>query len=172
MADKSGVVAWDFSFESLDGKQLPLAAFKGKALLVVNTASKCGFTPQYKDLEELHRKYRDKGLVVIGVPCNDFGGQEPGNAGEIKTFCDTVYGVTFPLTSKTHVTGRDAHPFYIWAREQVGLLGTPKWNFHKYLIGPDGKLANWFSSPTSPSQQRFANAIDKEVERVLPAKAS
>jgi len=160
--------AWDFSFESLDGKPLPLAAFKGKAVLVVNTASKCGFTPQYKDLEEIHKRYRAKGLVVIGVPCNDFGGQEPGGAGEIKTFCDTVYGITFPLTAKTHVTGRDAHPFYIWAREQVGLLGTPKWNFHKYLISPDGKLAKWFSSPTSPAAQRFATALDRELENVLP----
>ena len=165
MSDDAGS-AWDFSFETLDGQPLPLSAFKGKAVLVVNTASKCGFTPQYKDLEALHSKYRDKGLVVLGVPCNDFGGQEPGSAAEIRSFCDNNYGVTFPLTAKTRVTGREAHPFYAWARDKVGILGSPKWNFHKYLIAPDGTLADWFSTPTSPSAERVTAAIEK----VLAAK--
>jgi len=156
--------AWNFSFETIDGKPMPLADYKGKAVLVVNTASKCGFTPQYKDLESLHKKYRDKGLVVIGVPSNDFGGQEPGTANEIKAFCDSTFSVTFPLAAKTVVVGREAHPFYIWAREQVGILGSPKWNFHKYLIGPDGKLADWFSTPTSPSAARLTKAVDKALE--------
>lgn len=157
--------AWDFAFESLDGKPMPLAGYKGQALLVVNTASQCGFTPQYKDLEAIHKRYQGKGFVVIGVPCNDFGGQEPGGAGEIKVFCDSIYGVTFPLTAKVHVAGRDAHPFYVWARSKVGLLGSPKWNFHKYLIAPDGSLADWFSTPTSPSSPRVIKAIDAHLPK-------
>jgi glutathione peroxidase len=159
--------AWDFSFETLDGKPLPLAGFKGKAVLVVNTASQCGFTPQYKGLEALNKKYRDRGLVVLGVPCNDFGGQEPGSATEIQAFCDNSFSVTFPLTAKTRVKGSDAHPFYTWARQKVGMLGSPKWNFHKYLIAPDGSLADWFSTPTAPDAPRMLKAIEK----VLPGKA-
>ena len=160
--------AWTFSFETLDGKPLPLASFKGKAVLVVNTASQCGFTPQYKGLEALAKKYRDKGLVVLGVPCNDFGGQEPGTATDIKSFCDSNYNITFPLTAKTQVSGREAHPFYAWARQKVGILGSPKWNFHKYLVAPDGSLADWFSTPTAPDASRLIKAIEK----VLPLKAS
>ena len=156
--------AWDFSFETLDGQPLPMSSLKGKAVLVVNTASQCGFTPQYQGLEALYQKYAGKGLVVLGVPCNDFGGQEPGTAEEIKDFCETKFSVTFPMTGKTHVTGKDAHPLYAWARQQVGILGSPKWNFHKYLIAPDGTLADWFSTPTGPESGRVAKAIEK----VLP----
>ena len=159
--------AWDFSFETLDGKPLPLATFRGKAVMVVNTASQCGFTPQYKSLEALNQKYHDRGLVVLGVPCNDFGGQEPGSAAEIQSFCDSNYNVTFPLAGKAHVSGKEAHPFYAWARQKVGVLGSPKWNFHKYLIAPDGSLADWFSTPTSPESARVLKAIEK----VLPAKS-
>ena len=155
--------AWDFTFDSIDGKPLPLSAFKGKAVLVVNTASKCGFTPQYKGLESLYAKYKDRGLVVLGVPCNDFGGQEPGTESEIKSFCETNFAITFPMTGKAHVTGRDAHPFYAWAREKVGILGSPKWNFHKFLISPDGSLAEWFPTPTTPDAGRLTKAIEKAV---------
>lgn len=161
---EGGKSAWDFSFQAIDGGELPLAQFKGKAVMVVNTASKCGFTPQYQQLEELSRRYRDKGLVVLGVPCNDFGGQEPGSESEIQQFCDLNFGVDFPLTAKAKVTGADAHPFYLWARKQVGFLGSPKWNFHKYLIAPDGSLADWFSTPTKPDSAK----IIKAVEKVLP----
>jgi glutathione peroxidase len=166
MTDVAAPKAWDFSFETLTGKPLPLSVFKGKAVLVVNTASQCGFTPQYEGLEELSKKYRDKGLVVLGVPCNDFGGQEPGGAEEIGQFCQINYGVSFPMAGKSKVTGRDAHPFYAWARAQVGILGSPKWNFHKYLVAPDGTLADWFSTPTKPS----AGRVQKAIEKVLPQK--
>ncbi|HEY1720852.1 MAG TPA: glutathione peroxidase [Magnetospirillaceae bacterium] len=163
MADNTGS-AWDFSFETLTGKPLPLSEFKGKAVLVVNTASQCGFTPQYKDLEELAKKYKGQGLVVLGVPCNDFGGQEPGSAEEIGAFCEKNYGVSFPMAGKAKVTGGDAHPFYAWARKKVGILGSPKWNFHKYLIAPDGSLADWFSTPTKPT----ADKVSRAIEKILP----
>ena len=156
--------AYDFTFTGIDGKPLPLSKFKGKLLLVVNTASECGFTPQYEGLEALWLKYKDKGLVVLGVPSNDFGGQEPGNAGDIATFCKVNYGVTFPLADKTVVSGKDAHAFYQWAGKQAGVLGSPKWNFHKYLIGPDGQFLDWFSSPTTPTGPK----ITKAVEAALP----
>jgi glutathione peroxidase len=152
--------AWDFTFVGIDGTLLPLAQFRGKALLVVNTASKCGFTPQYKPLQDLAEKYGERGLVVLGVPSNDFGGQEPGTAPEIAQFCDLTYKVTFPLTEKVKVTGDDAHPFYRWAGQKVGLLGRPKWNFHKYLVAPDGQLADWFSSVTSPDADKVVQAVE------------
>lgn len=163
MADKSDT-AWDFAFEALAGGPLPLAKFKGKAVLVVNTASQCGFTPQYADLEEVAKKYEGKGLVVLGVPCNDFGSQEPGTADEITRFCAARFGITFPMAGKTKVTGGGAHPFYAWARDKVGFIGSPKWNFHKYLVAPDGSLADWFSTPTKPTSDKIKRAIEK----VLP----
>jgi glutathione peroxidase len=163
MAGEPGF-AWDFSFETLTGGQpLPLAQFKGKALLVVNTASQCGFTPQYKELEEVARRYAGRGLVVLGVPCNDFGGQEPGTPEQITQFCTENYQVSFPLTRKVKVTGDGAHPFYAWARTKVGFLGAPKWNFHKYLIAPDGSLADWFSTPTKPTGDKIIRAIEKTL---------
>lgn len=153
--------AHDFSFTSLAGDgPMPLAQYQGKVLLIVNTASDCGFTPQYKSLEDLHNRYRKRGLVVIGVPSNDFGGQEPGDNEQISTFCQVRYGVTFPMTGKTHVKGNDAHPFYKWVREGFGFSGAPKWNFHKYLIAPDGRLVDYFHSTTSPESARLAQAIE------------
>jgi glutathione peroxidase len=133
--------AHGFAFATIDGAPLPLAKFQGKAVLVVNTASECGYTPQYKDLEALWRLYRDRGLVVLAVPCNDFGAQEPGSEQEIKSFCEVNYGVDFPLAAKVHVTGAEAHPFYKWAAEVAGEAASPRWNFHKYLVAPDGELA-------------------------------
>ena len=158
--------AHDFSFTAIDGKPLPLKSFEGRALLVVNTASECGFTKQYSDLQELFDKYGERGLTVLGVPCNDFGGQEPGTEEQIAAFCSTRFGVTFPLTAKESVTGAKAHPFFKWAAGEVGPLGSPKWNFHKYLIGTDGLLVDWFSSVTSPSSVK----VQRAVEAVLPAK--
>ena len=160
--------AWDFSFTTIDGLPMPLDQFRGKAVLVVNTASQCGFTPQYKALQAIAEKYRSRGLVVIGVPSNDFGGQEPGSSPQIKEFCVTNYGVNFPLTEKTKVTGDDAHPFYRWAVQSLGIVAKPMWNFHKYLIAPDGRLVDWFSSVTSPDSPRVIRAI----ENVLPQKQS
>jgi len=161
----AGESAHAFSFTGITGEPLPLEQFAGKAVLVVNTASKCGFTPQYDGLQALWDQYREQGLVVLGVPSNDFGGQEPGTEAEIQSFCSVNFDIDFPMTAKTKVSGGDAHPFYAWARDQVGLIGSPKWNFHKYLIGPDGQLVDWFSSMTGPQAGRLVDA----VERALPA---
>lgn len=152
--------AHSFSFTSIDGKPLPLSGFRGKAVLIVNTASACGLTPQYKGLEALWQGYRDRGLVVLGVPCNDFGAQEPGTEGEIKTFCETRFGVDFPMTVKAHVIGAAAHPFYQWAAAELGEGSTPRWNFHKYLVGKDGSLAGVFGSRTDPEAAEVKAAIE------------
>jgi len=157
--------AHDFAFESIDGGELPLSQFAGKAVLVVNTASFCGFTKQYKALQSLWDRYRDRGLVVLGVPSNDFGGQEPGTEDEIKTFCEVNFSIDFPMTSKVVVRGIDAHPFYRWAGQDLGFAARPRWNFHKYLVGPDGRLVDWFSTMTDPLSDRVARA----VEATLPS---
>lgn len=156
--------AHDFSFPSIDGGSLHLADFRGRALLVVNTASQCGFTAQYAALQHLHQSYETRGLTVIGVPSNDFGGQEPGTEAEIKAFCRAHFGVGFPMAGKTRVTGDDAHPFYRWAADELGPAARPRWNFHKYLVAPDGSLADWFSTVAGPSSQR----VRSSVERTLP----
>ncbi len=158
--------AYDFSFTTLvGGHPLPLEQFRGKVLLVVNTASKCGFTPQYDGLEKLFAAYRDGGLVVLGVPSNDFGGQEPGDNDGIAHFCKLNYGVTFPMAGKQTVTGRNAHPFYKWAREQAGFLGAPKWNFHKYLIGRHGEFVDYFNTTTGPDSKKLRAAIEAELRK-------
>jgi glutathione peroxidase len=154
----------DFEFTSIEGEALPGSKFAGKAVLVVNTASHCGFTKQYTALQEVYDQYRDQGLVVLGMPSNDFGGQEPGTEAEIKEFCEVNFSVDFPLTGKVGVKGDAAHPFYKWAKDQVGMVGSPKWNFHKYLIAPDGKLVDWFSTPTAPTSSK----VTKAIEAVLP----
>ncbi|MQX36677.1 glutathione peroxidase [Roseospira navarrensis] len=156
--------AHDFTFTSIDGEPLPMEQFAGKAVLVVNTASRCGFTKQYDGLQAVWEKYRDRGLVVLGVPSNDFGSQEPGDEEQIKEFCTVNFNINFPMTAKERVVGGGAHPFYTWVRQEVGFVGAPKWNFHKYLIAPDGSVADWFSSVTGPQAGRLTNAI----ERVLP----
>ncbi|MFO1119249.1 MAG: glutathione peroxidase [Rhodospirillales bacterium] len=155
--------AYDFVFTTIDGAPLPLSDFRGKALLVVNTASQCGFTPQYEGLEKLWQDYRDRGLVVLGVPSNDFGGQEPGSEAQIKEFCEVNFAVDFPMTAKAHVRGDDAHPFYRWAATQVGMLGAPRWNFHKYLIAADGRLVDWFATTTSPDAARLRGAVQQNL---------
>lgn len=149
--------AYDFTFERIDGGQLPLSQYKGKTVLVVNTASFCGFTPQYEQLEALWKAKRDKGLVVLGVPSNDFGGQEPGSSQEIKEFCEGRYKVDFPLAAKVEVTGPEAHPFYKWAGEEKG---PPQWNFHKYLLNSKGELIAAFDSNTRPDAPTITAAID------------
>ena len=155
--------AYEFEFTSLDGGKLPLAAWRGHPVLIVNTASFCGYTSQYRDLQALWQRYRDRGLVVLGVPSNDFGEQEPGSAAEIRQFCDTNYQVDFPLTEKNRVVGAAAHPFYRWVAATLGDAGTPRWNFHKYLVGPDGQLAGTWPSQVAPSDRR----ITAEIERFL-----
>ena len=153
--------AHDFSFTSIEGKPLPMTTFKGKAVMLVNTASACGLTPQYKGLEALWQAYRDKGLVVLGVPSNDFGAQEPGSESEIKTFCEVRYGVDLPLTKKEHVIGAAAHPLYQWIAKELGEAAVPRWNFHKYLIAKDGHLAGTFGSRTEPQAAELKQAIDE-----------
>jgi glutathione peroxidase len=161
--------AYDFTFRRLSGGgEIRLDEFRGKVILIVNTASRCGFTPQYEGLERLYTKYSPQGLVIIGVPSNDFGGQEPGSSEEIASFCRLNYGVTFPLTMKEDVTGSDAHPFYVWAKETLGFGTAPKWNFHKYLVSRDGTLIDYFHSTTSPSSQRLVNAIEQALDAPAP----
>ena len=157
--------AYQFEFVSIDGERLPLDAWRGRPVLVVNTASFCGYTPQYSDLEALWQCYRDRGLVVLGVPSNDFGRQEPGSAGDIKQFCRSNYSVDFPLAEKCRVIGAEAHPFYRWVAATLGDAGTPRWNFHKYLIGPDGQLAGAWPAQVPPTDNR----ITGEIERLLSA---
>jgi glutathione peroxidase len=155
--------AHDFEFRSIDGDALPMSAFKGKAVLVVNVASQCGLTPQYEGLEKLWRDKRDAGLVVLGVPANDFGAQEPGTENEIKTFCETRFAVDFPMTAKEHVIGAGAHPLYKWVASELGEAAAPKWNFHKYLINKDGTLAGTFGSRTEPGAAELGAAIDEAL---------
>jgi glutathione peroxidase len=152
--------AYDFTFKAIEGGDLPLSQYKGKAVLVVNTASMCGFTRQYKGLETLWEKYRDKGLVVVGVPSNDFGGQEPGSDKDIKEFCDVNFAIDFPMTTKEPVKGTQAHPFYKWVAAQKG---EPKWNFHKYLLSPDGTLVAAFPSKVEPDDADFLSAVEKTL---------
>ena len=155
--------AHEYSFNTIDGGPLPLSDFAGKAVLVVNTASKCGLTPQYDGLEQLYRSYKDKGLVVLGVPCNQFAGQEPGTEAEIKDFCETRFKVDFPLTSKVDVKGGAAHPFYRWAAEQLGEPAVPVWNFHKILVGKDGRALQAFGPRTDPLDSEVTGAIEKAL---------
>ena len=163
--DQGGMSAHDFAFTSIDGTELPLSDFKGKTVLIVNTASQCTFTKQYGPLQTLYDEYKDRGLVIIGVPSNDFGGQEPGPEEEISAFTEAEFNVAFPLAAKTGVKGKNASPFYRWAAGQVGPAGTPRWNFHKYLVGPNGELIDWFSTFTKPDPAK----IRKAIEQNLPA---
>ncbi|MEQ8349651.1 MAG: glutathione peroxidase [Sneathiellaceae bacterium] len=157
--------AHDYDFTSIEGQPLSLAQYRGQAILVVNTASLCGFTPQYAGLQQLWERYRDRGLVVLGIPSNQFGGQEPGAAGEIKQFCEVNFGIDFPMTEKLQVSGPKAHPFYHWVAAQLGAGAVPRWNFHKILVAPDGHAVAAFPSTTGPQDAELVAA----VERALPA---
>ena len=153
---------YDYSAATLSGQAAALSDYQGKVVLIVNTASKCGFTPQYEGLEALYRKYADKGLVVLGFPCNQFGSQEPGNADEIKNFCSLTYDVTFPMFAKIEVNGPKAHPLYEYLKhEKKGLLGSEgiKWNFTKFLVGRDGEVMERFAPTTKPED--LSGAIEK-----------
>ncbi|MGK2741513.1 glutathione peroxidase [Tepidicaulis sp. LMO-SS28] len=155
--------AHNFQFRTITGGEMPLSGYRDNVILIVNTASQCGFTPQYRDLEGLWERYKGKGLTVIGVPCNDFGAQEPGSESEIAEFCEVNYSVSFPMTAKESVIGEDAHPFYKWVSDTAGEGALPKWNFHKYLIAPDGSLVQSYPSTVSPLDE----ALVKEVEALL-----
>jgi len=154
---------FELSAVANDGKDFPLAACEGKVVLVVNTASKCGFTPQYKGLEALYSKYKDRGLVVLGLPCDQFAHQEPGSDAEIASFCERNFGVTFPLMSKVQVNGRDTHPVFAFLKAKAsGLLGAGvKWNFTKFLVSRDGTAVRRFSPSTEPEK------LDRDIEAAL-----
>jgi glutathione peroxidase len=159
MADESKIYA--IPLKDIDGKDASLKAYAGKAVLAVNVASKCGYTRQYSGLEALWRKYKDKGLVVVGFPCNDFGSQEPGTTEEIKAFCSTKFDVTFPLYEKLHVKGPEQHPLYAeLTGPQSPAPGPVKWNFGKFLIGRDGKILARFDSKVEPDSEELAKAIE------------
>ena len=160
---KDKKVFFDFNIRDINEEVLDLSQYKNKTILLVNVASNCGFTKQYSDLQNLYEKYNNKGLVVLGIPSNQFGGQEPGNNNEIKDFCETNFNITFPLTSKFDVKGDNAHPIYMWAKKNYGSSTIPKWNFHKILIGKNGKIADTFASITSPSSKKFIAAIEKAL---------
>ncbi len=164
MSSLSASTVYDHELLDIDGEKTSLSAQKGKVLLLVNVASRCGFTRQYKGLEELHQSYKEKGLVVCGFPCNQFGGQEPGSESEIKEFCSIKFGVTFPMFSKINVNGENRHPLYESIIGENGPLpGNIKWNFTKILIGKDGKPIERFGSMTSPTSKKLIKAIEEAL---------
>ena len=156
-------LAYDFDFNDLDGSELSLSEFKNKVIVVVNVASKCGFTKQYEDMQKVREEYQKKGIIILGVPSNDFGNQEPGSNKEIKNFCEAKFGITFPMTEKVSVKGNNAHPFYIWAKKNYGKSAVPKWNFHKIIIDKTGKIGEIFSSITNPSSKKVIAALEKLI---------
>ncbi len=156
-------LAYDFKFTDLDGSSLNLADFKNKVIVVVNVASQCGFTNQYEDMQNIWEKYQSKGLIIIGVPSNDFGKQEPGSNSEIKNFCEAKFGITFPMTEKVSVKGNAAHPFYQWAHKNYGNSAVPKWNFHKIIVDRNGKINSTFTSMTNPSSKKFIKVIENLI---------
>jgi glutathione peroxidase len=164
-AAMSPLTAYAFSFAGLEGDPIRLSDFAGKPIVVVNTASLCGYTPQYAGLEQLYMRFHERGLVMIGVPSNDFGGQEPGGVAEITETANKEYGVTFPLAAKAEVVGPNAHPFYKWAASERP-LEIPKWNFHKYLVGRDGHIAAVFPTQVEPMEARVVDAVARELARV------
>jgi glutathione peroxidase len=160
----SRVTAYAFTFAGLKGDDIRLADHAGKPMLIVNTASQCGYTPQFTGLQQLWSRFRDRGLLVVGVPSNDFGGQEPGGVSEISHTAEHEYGVSFPMAAKVDVRGANPHPFFRWAAAERP-LDTPRWNFHKYLIGRDGRIAAVFATNIEPMDARVVNAVAKELPR-------
>ena len=156
-------IFFDFEIKDINEETVALDKLKNKTVLLVNVASNCGFTKQYAELQELYEKYSEKGLVVLGVPSNQFGGQEPGSNNEIKDFCETNFNITFPMTTKIDVKGENAHPIYLWAKENYGSSAVPKWNFHKILINKQGKIEETYSSFTNP----MSNKVIKKLDEIL-----
>jgi glutathione peroxidase len=156
-------LAYEFQFNNIDGEFIKLSDYKNKVIVLVNVASRCGFTKQYDDLQKLWTNYKDKDVVVIGVPTNDFK-QEPASNEDIKDFCEQNFNINFPMTQKINVLGKDAHPFYKWAKNNYGKDAIPKWNFHKIIIDKNGKVADTFASITNPSSSRFINFIEKQIK--------
>lgn len=160
LSDNSKIF-FDFKINSINGDSLDLSKYTGKTILLVNVASNCGFTKQYDDLQKLYDEFKDKGLVIVGVPTNQFGAQEPGTEKEIKKFCETNFNITFPMTSKYDVKGSNAHPIYIWAKDTFGKSTVPKWNFHKILINKHGKVEDTFASFTGPMSKKIINKLNQ-----------
>jgi glutathione peroxidase len=158
---------YDFSLPSIDGKPMPLENFKGKVILLVNVASRCGFTPQYSALETIYERYKDRGFVILGFPANNFGGQEPGTNAEIKTFCSTKYNVTFPLYSKVSVKGADQTPLYSYLTQEAGasIAGEIKWNFTKFLVDRQGKVVQRFEPAVTPDSPEVTSAIENLLKQ-------
>ena len=154
---------FDLSFEGIDGNIISLKEFKNKPIIIVNSASFCGFTYQYEQLENLYQKFKKKGLVVIAIPSNDFGGQEFKDNKKVKEFCEVNYNISFPITSITKVKGKNKHSFFKWVEKEAGYLSLPKWNFYKYLINRNGQLSSWFSSVTKPSSEKFLSELKKII---------
>ncbi len=154
--------AYDYEFTSIDGDTIKLSDYKGKVIVVVNVASRCGYTPQYEGLQSLWSNYKDKNLIVLGVPTNNFR-QEPGTNKEIKDFCESNFGINFPMTEKISVIGNNSHPFYKWAKKDFGIGAIPKWNFHKIIIGKEGKVVDTFSSITKPNSKKFLKVIEELI---------
>ena len=151
---------FDLSIKNINNEILNLSEYKGKTVLLVNVASKCGFTKQYAGLQTLYDKYKNKGLIVLGIPSNQFGGQEPGSNDEIKDFCETNFNITFPITDKVEVKGKNAHTIYQWAKDNHGNSTVPKWNFHKILINKEGKIQDTFNSFITPMSDKITKQID------------
>ena len=154
-------IFFDFNIKNINDEKIELSIYKKKTILLVNVASNCGFTKQYDDLQNLYDTYKDKGLVVIGIPSNQFGGQEPGSDSEIKDFCETNFNINFPMTSKYDVKGDTAHPIYLWAKETYGKSTIPKWNFHKILINKNGNVEDTFASFTNPMSKKIIKKLNQ-----------
>ena len=163
MINKVNANAYKFSFNSIDGKIVNLKDFKGKPILIINTASLCGFTNQYADIELLYNQYKEDGLVVIGIPSNDFGSQELSSNTKVKEFCTTNFDISFLLTEITKIKGQNGHPFFKWIKQEAGFLAFPKWNFYKYLINNKGELVSWYTSTTNPKSDK----IEKELQKLM-----
>ena len=163
MTSKVTANVYQFNFNSIDGKKINLSDFKGKPIFIVNTASLCGFTYQYSDIETLYQKYKKDGVIIIGIPSNDFGNQELSSNKKVKEFCSVNFDVSFMLTEITNIKGKKGHPFFRWAKNEAGFLAFPKWNFYKYLINKEGSLVKWYASTTRPISNKITVEIDKII---------
>jgi glutathione peroxidase len=168
-AQADRATAYQFQFDGLWAEHVPMTAFEGEVVLVVNTASRCGYTPQYEGLQQIYDEYHAQGFEIVGVPANNFMGQEPGSTEEIQQFCTLNYGVTFPMAAKTDVVGASRHPFYAWAEQQIGESAVPQWNFHKLLLGRDGHLIAAFPTQTEPTSEDVRTAITQALAASTPA---
>ena len=163
MTSNASASVYQFSFKSIGGKQINLNDFKGKPILIINTASLCGFTYQYSDIESLYQNYKKDGLIIIGIPSNDFGNQELSSNQKVKEFCTINFDISFLLAEITNIKGKNGHPFFKWIRKEAGFLAFPKWNFYKYLINKEGHLIKWYASTTRPNSNKITNEIDKII---------